>query len=533
MLLFVLYVPYVVSANSTDLEPVETTDYPVIFQLQTGSNSSASSEYILLFNPSTEDIDITNWCLVYRSASGITSRQLACITAQDDQTELWLSAGGLVSFASDQFTAENPLFVADFSFSSGMSSTGGHVYLVDQQDVEIDRVGWGSATLPETSPAAPHQQGEVLSRNIETTPVDTDDNSVDFVSSLIPQLVESGLYEQTKIVDLCSNIDGVQIVMPDGFLADNSGDCYEDFCPQLEGLQLQTPDGYEKLPGANVCSLIPLEDAVIFITELLPNAPSVDTGQEFIELYNPNKSAVDLSGYELQLGPSYTKSYTLGDVSIASQSYIVLSDTLTKLTLPNASGVALRLYAAAGNLVDETTVYNNADDSVSWALVEDQWIYTNQITPGSANKPYLELAVDEVLGVTSVLAPCSAGKFRNPATNRCKNIETAVSQLVPCDADEFRNPTTNRCNKTASAASSLAPCAAGKTRNPATNRCRNIVGLSLDGSLPLVSDIPVESTAGTANWLLMISSITAAAGYMVYEWRSELVHGYGRLRRRT
>src|SRR5690606_33475446 len=102
------------------------------------------------------------------------------------------------------------------------------------------------------------------------------------------------------------------------------------------------------------------------------------------------------------------------------------SDSETRITLPNSNGIALRLIAPAGNTVSETAVYENSGDDVSWALVDDVWIFTNQITLGAANKPYLQSAVDEVESVTTIYAPCPAGKYRNPETNRCRSIETAL-----------------------------------------------------------------------------------------------------------
>lgn len=42
------------------------------------------------------------------------------------------------------------------------------------------------------------------------------------------------------------------------------------------------------------------------------------------------------------------------------------------------------------------------------------------------------------------LVPCAANQLRNPATNRCKAVETA-SVLKPCAANQERNPATNRC----------------------------------------------------------------------------------------
>jgi hypothetical protein len=376
--------------------------------------------------------------------------------------------------------------------------------------------------------------GEMIGRDFLSIDVDTDNNLTDFSPTSLWSPVVLSLYEVIVPVYVCSNIEPGLQVIPDGYLADEDGNCFKDFCPNIDGLQVVAPEGYEKKAGSIDCTEIPLEDAVLFITELLPDAPSVDTGQEFIEFYNPNDVAINLAGYKLQLGPGFTKEFVFAEGMIESGQYLTFSDTFTGIVLPNATGQQLRLIAPAGNTVSTTQAYINADDDVSWALVEDIWIFTNQITPGAPNKPYLEPVVDEVLGVTSVLAPCPAGKFRNPETNRCKFIETAVSQLTPCDEDEFRNPETNRCKKNSSSSSSLSPCAEGQERNPETNRCRTIttIGITDESDLPEVTDLAIENIDGQINWLVISSALLGTLTYMVYEWRNELSHHIVRMKQR-
>jgi len=498
----------------------------VIMQLQTAGavTGTSSEEIIVLYNLSPVDVNISGWCMEYSSASnGLTFTKLACVEPLDDKTEIWVASGGYVSFATSEFILKNPSFVPDTTFSAGIAATGGHLRLVNSAKQEIDRVSWGNAVaFAGVLPATKHTDGKVLSRDPASLQLDTDLYLVDFSSKSLLNPIISGLYEVEILIDLCPNITGIQVDIPAGFLTDDIGDCYEDFCPNIDDLQLNMPDGYEKLLGSANCTLIPLEDAILFITELVANAKSSDTGQEYIELYNPNNRPISLLGYKIQVGPGFTKEYKLPDVVITPSSYMIFKDSQTSIVLPNTTGVQLRLVAPDGNKVNETAIYSDAGDDVSWALVEDQWIYTNQITPNAANKPYLEPAVIEVLGITSVQAPCPANKYRNPETNRCRNIETAVSQLTPCDEDEYRSTVTNRCRKT-TLASSLSACAVGQERNPETNRCRktSVLASSVD-AIPTVTDVSVESTAGQINWLVISMALLGTFAYMAYEWRSEL-----------
>lgn len=498
----------------------------VIMQLQTAGavSGTSSEEIIVLYNSSLLDVNISNWCLEDSSASsGEVFGEIACAVPPGIQTELWVASGGYVSFATSEFLIKNPGFVPDFLFSAGITASGGHIRLVDENKQEIDGVAWGTAVeINRVLPAIKHVERKVLSRDSSALQLDTDVHLVDFSSKPLLSPVTSGIYEVEVIVDVCSNITDIQIEIPSGFMLDDNGACVEDFCPNIDELQTVAPEGYQKSLGATDCTLIPLEDAVLFITELVANATSDDSGQEFIELYNPQNRTVNLLGYRLQVGPGFTKEFVLPELNIAAGQYLVFSDSITSIVLPNTNGVQLRLLAPAGNIVSNSPVYINSNDDVSWALVEDQWIYTNQITPGTANKPYLEPVENEVLAITSVQAPCPFGKYRNPETNRCRTIETAVSKLKPCDEDEYRNTDTNRCRKVTTT-SSLSACAVGQERNPETNRCRkvSVLGASAD-EVPTVTDIAVENTDGQINWQIIFLAVGFTGAYMIYEWRNEI-----------
>ena len=519
---------------------------PVISHTKTGETGALSREYIAIYNNSDKDVDITNWCVYYASASDATKTKLKCLEPSAQNIKIIVSAFGYVRFSSVEFKDTVVGFVPDGLFIAGMSSTGGHIRLQNSNAEEIDKVGWGTAISPETSVVAPHQSGSLFSRkNIVNTQFlqDINNNFIDFSGQVLTTIPVSGLYEEEILVDVCGNLGGTQIVIPDDYFLQNS-DCLQDICDNLDGLQTAVPSGHESLDGENCYEIqIILESSILQITELLPNSISTDTGKEFIEIYNPNSRSVNLKGYKLELGTDSTKKFIFGDELFAPFSYKYFSDDTTKITLPNSSSF-LRLFAPNGDLVSETEAYNSPNDDESWALINSVWQFSNVLTPGSTNV----VSSVETSSEGEEVDSCPAGKYRNPETNRCKNIEvdqelnpcpvgqernietnrcrltTSSSNLVPCKEGQERNPETNRCRNIINTASNLLACDEGQERNPETNRCRKI---PTSGEVASANVVDVPSTEKSTSSLALVALIVfGVLGYAVYEWRSEMSRFY-------
>jgi hypothetical protein len=538
---------------------------PVIFQLQTQGATSQTSyssiEYISVRNDSAQDVDVTNWCIVYASSSDATQTQLTCLTPPSTTTKLWLRAGGYITLSTQEFITSHPGFVPDAIFNAGIAASAGHVKLIDAQKNSIDKLGWGSAVNPEGQAHTAHTPGTILER----TGADSDNNKNDFVQTTLTILPTSDLYEEEVPVDICPNTPELDLMVPIGFMKDTDGNCYEDQCDNVAGLQKNLPPGYYKQDID--CHVILLR-----VNELLPNAISYDTGKEFIELFNPSAYPVSLSGYMLQID---TKTVSLPDYQLAPNAYVVLSDTQTTIVLPNTSG-SVRLLGPDGAVIDESSPYTNPLDNQSWSLIDEIWQYTNQPTPGVAN---ISMTLDEASGETpddTTVITCPAGKYRNPLTGRCKNIE--AHSLAPCDIDEERNPATGRCRSIFSSIGGLTPCQPGQIRNPETNRCRSSVTAAAanltpcqpgqernpetnrcrkiqtavsqkpcpegqvrnpetnrcrksptDTVLQNITDHTAPQASSGFGWLLTSSAVAGFGGYALWEWRVEVLAGIRRI----
>ncbi len=559
---------------------------------------TAGQEFVQLRNNSQSDIEITNWCLSYTSASGTTTSQLICIRSSDNATKIWLKARSFAMFVSLDYKNAVGGISADGTFSNktGMASSGGRIRLIDATANEVDRVSWGNIVGETGAPEPPN--GKTLQRVGNGTLQDTDDSSVDFILS-VPSTYPSGIYEtitdvcpniigpqqslpsgmifdnggncvQPPPLDACPNIPEFQGQVPGGYLSDENGDCQPDSCRNIIGLQISIPDNYEEnsngdcverdvcpnidgaqyiipsgylahISGICVLDLVPLE-----LSEVLPNPKGSDGGHEYIELYNPSPESVRLHQYVLQVGASAPKAYMFtSDMTIGAGEYRVFKDSDLGFTLTNTSGRVV-LQTIDGVFIDDTTIYESAGDDMAWAKINGQWQYTDRPTLGSSNlSSYQDDSTDSIT-TSAVVATCSAGKYRNPLTNRCRNIESDAAVLAACEGDQYRNPETGRCKKVTGVAAltackdgqyrseetnrcrtisvagaTLAPCKEGQERNSDTNRCRNIAAKSIPSAAYAVESVKDGAKAFVGWWAVGgIGSI--ALGYAGWEWRREV-----------
>lgn len=277
----------------------------------------------------------------------------------------------------------------------------------------------------------------------------------------------------------------------------------------------------------------------LVISEILPNPAGSDSGHEFIELHNPTSASILLDDCALTVGD---KTFSLPAESLPPGGYRAFYDSQTGLTLPNAAGGQVVLITTA----TEQPVAYPADlgDNEAWADVGGLWQVTNNPSPNGANVTATLASVGGVGGGDQEVTPCPPGKFRNPATNRCKTIDTDSDDLTPCKPGQIRNPETNRCRSALTAsASSLTPCKPGQERNPETNRCRSVLAAasSLKPCDPGEERNPdtnrcrkVASTAAAKptdsakkgqskiSYAIIAAVATAALSYGIYEYRHDL-----------
>jgi predicted extracellular nuclease len=161
---------------ATPAEPT-TPGNVVIAEVLGGVQGNNLHEYIELYNPLSDRVDLTGWTLYYRLNDAEESIPLYS----------WLTSASigprgsmlLIHAGLDQGIS------ADATFEQGLNLTGGGLRLVDAAGNIIDQVGWGSGPdeFREGASAPALQNGLSLERlpgGEAGNGMDTDDNAADF-----------------------------------------------------------------------------------------------------------------------------------------------------------------------------------------------------------------------------------------------------------------------------------------------------------------------------------------------------------------
>ena len=343
-----------------------------------------------------------------------------------------------------------------------------------------------------------------------------------------------------------------------------------DICPATPAIEKVIPVGYQiDENGICVPVIVAQEHCNIEISEI--SAQPNDNGKEYIEFYNASTENALLEQCKVRINDGVEK--VVGSTALAPQAHSLMA--FASGAIRNSAGVITLINS--DNIESEYSYQETNDgEVVNFESGKYIGVISNHPTPNASN---IESdIVPEQSTVTSELpdspSACPEGKYRNPDTNRCKNIETASSELTPCASDQIRssetnrckkintaagssltpcqpdqvrntstnrckkisstgasltpcqpdqirNPTTNRCKKAGAEDGSLKPCAENQERNPDTNRCRK-VATDVDGTVLGAAASPASTANSSYKLPAAVASVTALFGYAAYEYRSDI-----------
>lgn len=253
-----------------------------------------------------------------------------------------------------------------------------------------------------------------------------------------------------------------------------------------------------------------------------------DKSEQFIELFNPTSSDIILDGCQL----NYKKKlYDLSGNVPSGAYYAYYLDGQFSLTKNPKSPSLLTLIDADGEPIDEVAYPNGQKKSTSYSRIfakdgTESWQVTYAITPGAEN-------------IYQKFRNCEEGKIINEATGNCVKVtslkasaSSTAKVLAPCPAGQYRNPLTNRCKKVATTTSStLKECAEGYERNPETNRCRKIKQPN-DGADYAISPTETSNQTVFIGTGIVAIIILLGAVYTILQFRQEIARAARKARQR-
>ncbi|WP_426754301.1 lamin tail domain-containing protein [Myxococcus sp. Y35] len=191
----------------TVVSPAPVANHVVISEVSggNGTGTAATNEFIELYNPTGADVDISGWQVQYKSPTGTSYSGTVTIP---NGTVIRAHGYFLLGGANYSGPVTRDL---GYAFDMSASTTGGgHVRIGpgltgSQNDVAVDKVGWGTANSPEGTRAPFHPavggslERKALSTSTPATMADggadaafgngweSDDNGADFVTRAVRQ----------------------------------------------------------------------------------------------------------------------------------------------------------------------------------------------------------------------------------------------------------------------------------------------------------------------------------------------------------
>lgn len=376
------------------------TSLILITELQTGQGSS---EFIEIENTSDSILDLTGWKLQYHSSTSQnwSTKNLSFLIPNTTS----FSPGDRALLSASGYSPPDSVVLA--SFPSGLADSGGAVRIVPSASLDEslgDKLAWGVSDAPICSIAPRHGDRQSLKR-------------FPFGDGVI---VDSSMSGKDFYVSNSPSPDSIDTQDP------FSIDEVVNYCgkPSPGATPDPTAPGAPEDPG--------LPNSAVYqkveITEIFPDpvSPQTDENDEYIELFNPNQEAVNISGYKLQTGMNFTYSYLIGDITIQPGEYYSISRKDSGLTLSNTSSRA-RLLDPAGETVSETEPYDQSNPAQSWQTYGGTWQWSETPTPSAGN---LQLSpATSSTAVSKVTAKPAATKTTAPKKAKAAKKSSKKSTL--------------------------------------------------------------------------------------------------------
>lgn len=311
------------------LFPMEAFAAVLLSEVQI-EGEKAADEFVELYNESSDPVNLSGWSLRKKSVADVTAKGSSLKTFGSNDT--------IPAHSYFLWTNSTSIFkdIADATTSSTLSDNNS-LALYDKSGTLIDSLTWGSG---HTLPYSPTLFGN-------------------------PDKKESFTRDLATLV-----WSKMKTITP----TNSKGEVYKEI--------VVTPVSPESGPFITV-----------FINEVLPNPKEKDDAGEFIELYNPGSTSIDLSGWEIHDASATGKYIFPSGKSIPALGYLIVTDQDFTLSLNN-SNETLTLWDKDKRVVHEVR-YEKTKEGVALGLVGGVLRGMRAPTPGAANSENAEPVTKE------------------------------------------------------------------------------------------------------------------------------------------
>lgn len=399
-----LWVPKIAQAAKNEVPPVIFHEIMWAGSYHNGKNDT-TDEWLVLKNTTDELIDISGWYLTrqdsnekYELSGVIAARGYFLVARKGDEESI--------------LAIEPDVILPSYS----INNTDIKLSLCDSNGTPVDEVidsgtpDAGSNTRPKASMVRDEDNGWVTS----TGSANLDDGAEELATPGLPKIhitdkdlimangiatdISIGIEYDVPQEQLHFLVNGVEQQIDFDSALSLSLQCTSDG-DQEKVIRLETEDGRYAQTSIHIFCY---KFADIVINEVMPKPGTdynhdgkVDTQDEWIELFNPTTSVINLRNWKIYDG---TSSYTFdNDTIINAKSYLVLSKDTMGLSL-NDDGESIQLVSPADEAVSDIA-WQKADKGVSWAVFAGEYKWTVTPTPGAVNKYTSAESVEEQTNV--------------------------------------------------------------------------------------------------------------------------------------
>ncbi len=376
----------------------------------TGGTGHTQEDFVELYNPTSQPIDLNGYRLVKRTAAGTS----------DTAIQIWSDAKVILPYhfflwANANYTS---LTVTPDATSSGTLADNNGValrYGASDTGEIVDSVAWGSAanifrSVSTENPSANNSlvRNDFFGQNngfaIKTSfarnssvellpPVPTlPDPELSVEPEPVPETPIEELQESP--VETPEQLPGNTPETPMEQPADPEVVPEPEQSSDPEPQPQPEPENLPEVPEQEV----PAEEELeidLRITELLPNPSGNDSGLEKIEIYNAGPQSVNLLAFRIDdvasIDAVSSNAYTFPSIEIESNDYFVLTIPIGKFSLNNTSGDVITLFDSQGVPVDSIEYIDTTPEAKSYSYFESGWAWASPtFGESNGNPPVIE-----------------------------------------------------------------------------------------------------------------------------------------------